>query len=66
MPPGVRLRPVSENHNVEEAKADLPRAALGALLHLSAPDGTAVACRTLRAVYELHGLDICSRSSRRC
>jgi hypothetical protein len=43
---------------VEAAKADLPRAALGTLLHLSGPDGTAVAHRTLRAVYELHGLDM--------
>ncbi len=43
---------------VEAAKADLPRAALGTLLHLSDPDGTEVAYRTLRAVYELHGLDM--------
>lgn len=43
---------------LEAVKADLPRAALGALLHLSDADGTQVACRTLRAVYELHGLDL--------
>ena len=43
---------------MEEAKADLPRAALGTLLHLGDPDGTAVAYRTLCAVYELHGLDM--------
>jgi hypothetical protein len=43
---------------VEAAKADLPSAALGTLLHLSAPDAPASAYRTLRAVYELHGLDM--------
>ena len=43
---------------VEAAKADLARAALGALLHLSDPDGALAAYRTLRAVYELHGLDM--------
>jgi len=43
---------------VEAAKADLPRAALGTLLHLSDPDGAAVAYRTLCAVNELHGLDM--------
>jgi hypothetical protein len=43
---------------VEAAKADLPRAALGTLLHLSDPDGAVVAYRTLSAVYELHGLDM--------
>lgn len=43
---------------VEAAKADLPRAALGALLHLSEPDGALAAYRTLRAVYDLHGLDM--------
>ncbi len=43
---------------VEAAKADLPRAALGMLLHLSDADGPAAACRTLRAVFETHGLDM--------
>jgi hypothetical protein len=43
---------------VEAAKADLPCAALGALLHLSDPDGAVAAYRTLRAVYEVHGLDM--------
>ncbi len=40
------------------AKADRPRAALGTRLHLSDPDGAAVAYRTLCATYELHGLDM--------
>jgi hypothetical protein len=43
---------------VEAAKEDLPQAALGALLHLSDPDGAVAAYRTLRAAYELHGLDM--------
>src|SRR5262249_19527301 len=43
---------------VEAAKADLPRAALGTLLHLGDPDGAEVAYRTLRALYEERGLDM--------
>jgi len=43
---------------VEAAKADLPRAALGTMLHLGDPDGAEVAYRTLRAAYEVYGLDM--------